>query len=139
MIAYVDTSVVLQFILEGDVALNRAFEFPTTVSSELLEIEAVRTLERLRMQRVLDDQTRAEATIRLQSVLDALDVWEISRAVKTRSRDAFPTIIGTLDAIHLATALCHPEAREPKGIGVFTYDRQMALCAAALGMTTPLG
>ena len=138
MIAYVDTSVALQFILEGDVALNHAFEFPVTVSSELLGIEAVRTVERLRMQRALDDERRATAAVRLRTVLDALDIWELSPAIKARGRDAFPTTLGTLDSLHLATALCHPEVESAADVTLFSYDRQMNVCAAALGMVTPL-
>lgn len=138
MIAYVDTSVVLSFILDGDIALNHAFEFPTTLSSELLEIESLRTLERLRMQREVDDEGRAEATTRLRSVLDSLDIWEITPAVKARCRAAFPTVLGTLDSVHIATALCHPQAENATDITLFTYDRQMNVCGAALGIGTPL-
>ena len=50
----------------------------------------------------------------------------------------FPTVIATLDALHLSTALCHPKVNEAAAVSLFSNDRQMNLCAAALGMLTPL-
>jgi hypothetical protein len=62
-----------------------------------------------------------------------LSIIEIGSAVKTRAADSFPTIIGTLDAIHLATALLWQEIAG-ESVSIWTHDRQLALCASAMGM-----
>lgn len=67
MIAYIDTSVVIPFIIGEDITIRHALNFPTAISSEPLEIE-----------------------------------------------------------------------NEAAAVSLFSNDRQMNLCAAALGMLTPL-
>lgn len=40
MVAYVDSSVVLRYILTGEIVMKHVAEFPRVVSSELLELLA---------------------------------------------------------------------------------------------------
>jgi hypothetical protein len=54
--------------------------------------------------------------------------------VKKRAAESFPTVIGTLDALHLSTALAWRDMDLPEGIVLSTYDLQMATCARALGI-----
>ena len=75
------------------------------VATTLVEVECLRTLDRLRhAERLEDDQIalRREAVYRM---LDAMEVVEITRPVLARAAQPLPTTLGTLDAIHLATAL----------------------------------
>ncbi|MGH8610438.1 MAG: PIN domain-containing protein [Gammaproteobacteria bacterium] len=70
-----------------------------------LEVECLRALDRLRLaQRLGDDEVavRREAAFRL---IEAMEVVEITRPVLARAAQPLPTSLGTLDAIHLATAL----------------------------------
>ena len=53
--------------------------------------------------------------------------------VRRRAAQAFPTIIGTLAAIHLATAILWAE-RDPEPLVVFTMDAQLRTCARAAGL-----
>ncbi|MCX7037611.1 MAG: hypothetical protein NT005_00455, partial [Spirochaetes bacterium] len=55
-------------------------------------------------------------------------------AVKRRAAGPFPTVIGTLDAIHLASAILWEEAEPNSDFSLLTYDKQLALCARALGV-----
>ena len=61
MIAFIDTSVVLRFVLEGDIRVHDAFAATATACSELLWIEAMRVVQRHRLNGELSDQTLAEA------------------------------------------------------------------------------
>jgi len=55
----------------------------------------------------------------------------MSEAILNRAAEAFPTIIATLDAIHLATALY---IRDAVGLDAFlTHDTQLATAAMAMG------
>lgn len=50
----------------------------------------------------------------------------------------FPTVIGTPDALHLACARRAAGQYHGQTLLVFSHDRQMNLCARALGFATPL-
>lgn len=138
MIAYIDTSVVIPFIIGEDITIRHALNFPTAISSELLEIEAARTLSRLYLQGEMDSSQCTSALVRLRSLMDSIELEKLSSKVKARAKKDFPTVIATLDALHLSTALCHPKVNEAAAVSLFSNDRQMNLCAAALGMLTPL-
>jgi len=142
MVAYLDSSVVLRYILLGENALLHAQAFPRLVSSELLEIECRRVLLRSRLEGNLDDESLIEATVRLDDVLDSIDLLELGSAIKRRAAEAFPLHVKTLDALHLASALqLLPEYEAPE-ISIFSHERSFNLCARALGfrvvlLTTP--
>lgn len=74
---------------------------------------------------------------RLDEVLRGIDLFELSAPVKLRAMEPFPVSIRTLDALHVATALLLQERDE--GLALFSHDREMNLCARALGMKATLG
>ena len=134
MRVYVDSSVVLRHILNDDPALARVTTFDMVGSSDLLLIECQRVLQRERMEAHLDDQQYCESLVLLETILDSLYLIECGPAVKRRAAGPFPTVIGTLDAIHLASAILWEEAEQNSDFSLLTYDKQLALCARALGV-----
>lgn len=136
MVAYLDSSVLLRYILLGEITLRHAEEYPRLVSSELLEIECRRVLLRSRMEGKLTDETLVTATERLDSILESVDLLELDRIVKTRAMESFPVPVKTLDALHLASALQLVPSVSLREITVFSHDRAMNLCARALGFRT---
>ncbi len=134
MRVYVDSSAVLRHILNADPALGRIATFDTVGSSDLLLIECQRVLQRERMEAHLDDQQYSESLVLLEAILDSFYVIELGPAVKRRAAGPFPTIIGTLDAIHLASAILWEETEANSDFSILTYDKQFALCARALGI-----
>jgi hypothetical protein len=82
----------------------------------------------------LDDRQYSEAVVQLEELLEQLYLIDFGPAVKQRAAGAFPTIIGTLDAIHLASAILWKAAALGSEFGILTHDRQLALCARSLGM-----
>ena len=105
MIAYVDTSALLRLVLREAEALDELRSYERLVSSELIAVESCRTIDRLRLQGSL---TTEEAAVRLKVVtewLEAIDLVLLRPAVLSRASDPLPTPLGTLDALHLATAL----------------------------------
>jgi hypothetical protein len=81
----------------------------------------------------ITDGQLQEATVCLGQ-LYGLTILEINREVKRRASEAFPTVLGTLDAIHLSTAVWANLDAEP--LVVFTFDNQMHICAQAMGIHT---
>jgi len=131
---YVDSSVVLRHILNDDPALGAAASSDAVGSSDLLAIECHRVLQRERMAGHLDDRQYTEAAVLLEDILDRLTLIEMGPAVKRRAAGLFPTVIGTLDAIHLASAILWQETEPGAELRILTQDRQLALCARSLGI-----
>lgn len=135
MRTYVDSSVVLRHILNDDPALRSAASSAAVGSSDLLSIECQRVLQRERMAGHLDDRQFADAAVLLEHILERLTLIELGPAVKRRAAGPFPTVIGTLDAIHLASALLWLETEPGTELRILTQDKQLALCARSLGLT----
>ncbi|HTR47058.1 MAG TPA: hypothetical protein VMM16_06715 [Verrucomicrobiae bacterium] len=66
-------------------------------------------------------------------IADALELVEIDSMVLDRAAQPVPTEMGTLDAIHLATALLWRESTS-EDLAMATYDRALALGAQARGL-----
>ena len=105
------------------------------IASALAEVECLRTLDRLRL---VQGSPEAEIALRREAVynvLDTLDVVEPTRPILSRAAQPLPVTLGTLDAIHLATALAW---REMSGsdLTLATHDARLALAARAVGLVT---
>ena len=137
MVAYLDSSVLLRYILLGDTGLKQVFESDFVISSELLEIECRRVLHRYRLQGQLDDDGFVEALKRLEKVLEGGSIILLSQKVKKRSGETFPVVIKTLDALHLASAITFQAARPAELLHIFSYDAGMNRCARTIGFQVP--
>ena len=132
MIAYVDSSVVLRKVLNQPGQLAEWKQIITGVTSGLLEVECLRTLDRLRVTGHLtaeDVVVRREAVYR---ILEALEIVELTSAVLHRAAQPIAAPLGSLDAIHLASAEAWRDARG-KELLIATHDRKLALAARGSG------
>jgi uncharacterized protein len=130
--AYVDTSALLRLVLREPGALEELRSYEALVSSELIVVESRRTLDRLRL---LGSLTTEEAAERLKVVtdwLEAIDLVLIRPPVLSRAGDPLPTPLGTLDALHLATALIWRERVSSLSV-IATHDTALGLAARAFG------
>ena len=133
MIAYLDSSVILRVILGQPTQLAEWRTIATGVTSELAEVECLRTIDRLRARGLLSVEemvVRREAVYR---VIEALETVDLTRAVLRRAAQPMPAPLGTLDAIHLATAEMWREVREGEELVVATHDAALGLAARASG------
>jgi predicted nucleic acid-binding protein len=131
--AYVDSSVVLRLALGEPRTLVEWPSIRSAVASTLLEVECVRTLDRLRVRAALSDRdlaVRREAVFRL---LELVEVVELTRPVLARAAQPMPTELGTLDAIHLATALLWQEGANTELV-MATHDAALGTAARAFGL-----
>ena len=122
MIAYLDTSALLRIVLREAGAIDDLRTYEGLVSSELTALESARTIDRLRNQGAL---TLDEAAERIGVVL-------LRPPVLSRASEPMPMPIGTLDAIHLATALIW---RERVGAlpEMLTHDVALGAAGRAFG------
>jgi predicted nucleic acid-binding protein len=105
VIAYIDTSALLRIVLREPGALDDLRSCEALVSSELTAVESARTIDRLRLHGAL---TADEAATRLRSInewMEAIDLVLLQPPVLSRAAEPMPMPLGTLDALHLATAL----------------------------------
>jgi predicted nucleic acid-binding protein len=103
-----------------------------SVSSELIAVESARTIDRLRLQGAL---TLEEAAARSRAVgdwLEAFDLVLLRPLVLSRASEPRPTPLGTLDAIHLATALLWRERMGPL-VTMATHDSALGVAARTFG------
>lgn len=132
MIAYLDTSALLRLVLSEPDALEELRSADALVSSELLAVESLRTLDRLRVQGSLSVEEAAARRGLVAEWLEAVDLVVLQRPILARASEPFPTPLGTLDALHLATALVWRD-RNPQELVVATHDRDLALAARSFG------
>ena len=132
MIAYVDSSVLLRLALGQPNALPEWRQIDRGVSSALISTESLRTLDRLRIRAGLSDVEIAKRRATILSLINSLELIEIDSIVLNRAAQPMPTELGTLDALHLASALLW---KEETGIDpvMATHDAALGLAAQAQG------
>ena len=133
MIAYVDTSVLLRLILGQAGRLAEWRQIDRGVSSVLARVEGLRTLDRLRLRAHLSDAEVARRRAAILRLLESLELVELDAQVLERAAQPMPTEVGTLDAIHLATALLWHEISNSKLV-MATHDQALATAARAHGL-----
>jgi predicted nucleic acid-binding protein len=133
VIAYLDSSVVLRLALGQPDALSEWNEVDEGVTSALTEVECLRTLDRLRLLEGLSDEQVALRREAIYALFETVSVVDISRLVLERAAQPLPTTLGTLDAIHLATARLWRE-RAAHELVLATHDTALAVAARAVGM-----
>jgi predicted nucleic acid-binding protein len=97
------------------------------------DVLLTRTLDRARLRLGLADGEvagRREAVYRL---LEAMELVEVTHPVLARAAQPLPTQLGTLDAIHLATALLWRE-RTGRDLVMATHDAALGTAARAWGL-----
>lgn len=132
MIAYVDASVVLRLALGQPDALSEWSQIKQGVASALVTVESLRTLDRLRLRVRLAD---AEVATRRAAILDliaALEIVDLEAELLDRAAQPMPTELGTLDAIHLATAILWRDMTRVDLV-MATHDTALAVAAQAHG------
>jgi predicted nucleic acid-binding protein len=132
VIAYVDSSVLLRVVLGQPDMLLEWGGIDRGVTSALTRVECLRTLDRRRIQARFGESLYAERRGLLLAYLERLDRVTLSASVLSRASDPFPTPLGTLDALHLATALAWQRSRDPDLV-MATHHRQLATAAQAVG------
>jgi predicted nucleic acid-binding protein len=133
VIAYLDSSVLLRVILGQHDALKEWGRVSEGIASALVEVECLRTLDRLRLIENYADNVIAERREAVYRLMESMEIVEITYPILSRASQPLPTSLGTLDAIHLATALLWKE-RAGKVLSMATHDVALAVAARASGL-----
>lgn len=132
MIAYLDSSVILRVVLGEAGRLREWAGLDQGVTSALAEVESLRTIDRLVVRGALAATEAAGRRAAIYALLEAVELVELAPPVLARASQPFPVPLGTLDALHLATALLWRERGE-RGLTFATHDLALAQAARASG------
>jgi len=123
-VIYVDSSIVLAWLLAEDVRPPAELWSRSLASSRLLEYEVWTVLHKR-------DLARAYGSV-AGGLLGRIALLEMSSIVLERALKAFPVSLRTLDSLHLASL----EYLTGRGqyVELATYDRRMLAAAEAMGV-----
>lgn len=132
MNCYLDSSVVLRKVLRQSNSLEEWSALKTGFSSRLLQLECLRSIDRLRLLSDLSSEQMVESREYFFELKRKIGLLPITDAVIKRAEEAFLSVLGSLDAIHLTTAIFLRE-RHGRDFLFATHDKELALAAKAHG------
>jgi uncharacterized protein len=131
VIVYVDSSVLLRIVLHQPKRLREWRRISRAISSELIRLECLRTIDRARIRLGLPDSEVSRLRSAMLEQLDGFELVEIDAPILDRAAQPFPTLLGSLDAVHLATAL--RVADQEKSLTVASHDGELSTAARSMG------
>lgn len=131
MKVYIDTSVLLRIVLAEPRPLTEWRSIDVALTSEVTRVEALRTIDRARIEMRLSDRDVADRRALVLETLEGFHLAHLDRVVLDRAGEPFPTLVRTLDAIHLATALLSRSKHQ--GLVFATHDAALATAARSIG------
>jgi predicted nucleic acid-binding protein len=132
VIALIDTSVVLRKLFGEPRALPEWPRIREAFASRILLVEVGRMIDRSRLTSAIDDAQVEQLQSEARKLLRSVAVVALTDRILTRAAGPMATVLGTLDAIHLATA--HDVALSRPGLLLATHDKQLARAARASGL-----
>lgn len=133
MIAFVDSSVILRKLLGEPHSLAEWKSIRSAYASRILLVELGRVIDRLRLAGQINDEDVVSLHAEARRIVASIAVVPVTEEILARAQSAMPTSLGTLDAIHLATAL-ELAAQVPGPLVLATHDLQLARAAQASGL-----
>jgi predicted nucleic acid-binding protein len=131
MNVYLDTSIVLRRLRRESAPLRNWAAWEHAYASVLLRVETLRTINRMRLNGAVSDDQVAELITTAQAVFAAIEFVALNVAILDRAAQSFRTALGTLDALHLSTALWLVEAGVAD-LSFLTHDSELGLAARSV-------
>jgi predicted nucleic acid-binding protein len=128
MNVYLDSSVVLRRLRRESAPLAGWATWEHAYASVLLRVETLRTIDRMRLTGVVADKHVADLIRDAHAIFDVVEFVALNPAILNRAAQSFRTAVGTLDALHLATALWLGEAGAID-LTFLTHDSALAVGA----------
>lgn len=131
-ICYIDTSVILRLIFGEKNPFKKWEQFEAAYSSSLLKVEALRSIDRLRLQGKLTDDEVSSKVQALYETMKYLGEIPVHFKIVERASASFPVVIATLDALHLSSAWFLRDKKKQSPV-FLTHDIKLARAAQAIG------
>ena len=132
MNVYLDSSFVIRQLLGVRPECPFWGKWEKAYASTLLRTECFRAAKLMRLNGKIDDAQRARLGTWIEKVVSTVTQVPVTDAILHRAAETFPTAVGTLQGIHLATLL---ELQAVHGItcSLATDDSQLLQAATAIG------
>jgi uncharacterized protein len=131
---YLDASAILHLVLREPGSHVPLESGDTLVSSQLVEVEVFRAMDRLRLVGALDDMTTATKRKELSDFVATLNLAAIDSHVIERAKASFSVNVRALDAVHVATAEILALEAEGETLEFWTHDERQATAALSRGL-----
>ena len=131
MNVYLDSSVVLRRLQRETAPAVTWAHWEHAYSSALLRVEVLRTIDRNRLRGALTDNEVAELVTKAHAIFDVVEFVVLSSSILERASQSFRTSVGTLEALHLSTALWLTEAGSGE-LTFLTHDGELAVAARSV-------
>ncbi len=132
MRCYLDSSVILRKVFHEVSPLKEWRDIQVGFASRLLRVECLRTIDRLHHVGKISDQEVARYLSDLHRLFTHMGWLPVTEEVLNRAEQPFATPVGSLDGIHLATALLWREKHRDEVLFA-THDQQLGIAAQAHG------
>jgi predicted nucleic acid-binding protein len=134
VIAYIDASVLLRIVLPQPERLAEWPQLETGIANRLVSVECHRTLDRYWLQGHFTEAELEAKRAEIDAIMERLTPVALDDVLLNRASQPLPVILGTLDAIHLASALAYRAAQPPdeRPLLFATHDSQLARAARAM-------
>jgi predicted nucleic acid-binding protein len=133
MNVFLETSVLLRKLFGEPHPLTEWSRIREAYASRLLPVELGRVIDRSRLAGVIDDGQVEHLHREARRVLRSVSILGLSERILLLAGGPMPTLIGSLDAIHLATALELAPSLDERLV-LATHDVQLARAARASGL-----
>ncbi len=133
MITFLDTSVVLRKLFGEPESLAEWPQVTEAYASRILAVEIGRVIDRTRLAGDIQDEQVEQLHREARRILRSVEVLALTEGILARAGAPMPTVLGSLDAIHLATALQLAESGKPTLV-LATHDAQLARAARSSGL-----
>ena len=131
MNVYLDSSVVLRRLQLETAPVATWAQWQHAYSSVLLRVEVLRTIDRNRLRGAVTDHDVAELITKAHAIFDVVEFIALNPSILNRASQSFRTALGTLDALHLSSALGLVEAGGVE-LTFLTHDTELALAARSV-------
>ena len=131
---YVDASAILRVLFQEPGSSVPLAAGDRLVSSRIVEVEAFRAVDRVRLLGYLDDGETALKRKELSDFLGMLDLAPVDNTVIQRAKGSFAVNLRALDAIHVATAEMLMADGEGEPLEFWTHDDRQATAALSRGL-----
>ena len=132
---YVDASALLRVLFSEPGLTIPLASGDRVLSSQLIEVESFRAVDRERLLGGLDDAQTAVKRKELGELLAMLDLVPIDSMVIERARSSFAVNVRALDALHVATAEVLVSEASGELLEFWTHDQRQATAAMSRGLS----
>jgi predicted nucleic acid-binding protein len=133
MIAYIDSSVLLRILLDEEGKIEAFKKIELGISSVLLKIECLRTLDRIKFENHYSDDEYMESRALFLAAFKKISFIKLSNSIVESSCRPWGIPVKSLDAIHLASALQWKQSEE-KNLTFLTHDKRLGNAAKSNGL-----